>query len=286
MDHPGVRLDEARVVGVVRAIGMAAVVGEPRRRVIVALTELCRVLACDLITAAQSRIDPATGQTHFEEMLLCGELASEREDRVLAYLASDHSADPFYAAFGVATARVMTDRPETEVVVFRREDLVGDGAWYASEHYRTTRSPIGIDAAMYAGLPTRQRGVWIGAGFHRRCGGPAFTDAERDLVRIFLLGARPLFEAFHASGKSAGPFLATFNARQRELIYALLGGYTSKEIAARTGLAPSSVNTYVKRLYREMGVSGRGELVRLCNERGVFLSGSTGTGSPSGPPSR
>jgi DNA-binding NarL/FixJ family response regulator len=115
--------------------------------------------------------------------------------------------------------------------------------------------------------------VWIGAGFHRVQGRPQFSEQDREVARAFLLGASPLFEAFHAAGKASGPFLATLTSRQREMVYALLEGFSAKEIAARLGLTTSSVNTYCKRLYRALGVSGRGELVRLCNERGVFVDG-------------
>jgi DNA-binding CsgD family transcriptional regulator len=268
MNEVSLRLPEA--IGVMRAIGLAAVIEEPRRRVVVALTELCRVLSCDMITAAQSLIDPQTGKTHFEEMVLCGELPEEGKDKVIAYLGRDHSDDPFYAAFGVATAKVVSSNPRVDVVAFRRQDLVPDSQWYNTDHYLTTRTAIGVDAAIYAGLPTRQRGVWVGSGFHRRMGRPQFSAEECDLVRAFLLGARPLFDAFHAAGKASGPFLASLTPRQRELVYALLAGFTAKEIAARLGLSVHSVSTYCKRLYQRLGVSGRGELVRLCNDRGVI----------------
>jgi DNA-binding CsgD family transcriptional regulator len=269
----GTTLPTSIAIKIARAVGRASVVGEPRRRIVVALTEMCEVLGCDMITAAQSRIDPATGATHFEEMVLCGELPDHHKDRVLAYLGTDHESDVFYAAFGRATAGVVAANPLIEAVVFRRQDLVPDSDWYSSKHYRTTRTAVGVDAAIYAGLPTRQRGVWIGSGFHRVQGRPQFSEEDREVVRAFLLGASPLFEAFHAAGKASGPFLATLTSRQREMVYALLEGFSAKEISARLGLTTSSVNTYCKRLYRALGVSGRGELVRLCNERGVFVDG-------------
>lgn len=258
-------------IDLIRAVGYAALVHEPRRRVIVALNPLCRTISCDMISAAQSHIDPATGATHFEEMILCGELPEQRKDEVIAYLGVDHSSDLFYAAFGRATAEAVAADPTIDAVVFRRQDLVSDKDWYPSEHYRTTRTSIGVDAAIYAGLPTRQRGVWVGAGFHRRQGQPQFSEADREVVRVFLLGARPLFEAFHGAGKASGPFLATLAPRQRELVYALVQGFTAKEIASRMGLSVHSVNTYCNRLFRQLGISGRGELIRLCQERGVFV---------------
>lgn len=258
-------------VSVMQAIARAAVVDDPRRRVVVALTELCRFMRCDMITAAQSRIDPQTGATHFEEMVLCGELPEDNRDKVISYLGRDHSDDPFYAAFGRATAEIVAANPSVDVVVFRRQDLVPDKEWYPTHHYNTTRTEIGVDAAIYAGLPTRQRGVWVGSGFHRRMGREQFSSEDCDVVRAFLLGAKPLFDAFHAAGKASGPFLATLTPRQREILYALLEGFSAKEIAARRGLSVHSVNTYCKRLYKILGVSGRGELVRLCNDRGVIL---------------
>lgn len=262
-------------VELLRVVALAALVHDPRRRVIVALNALCQSLKCDMISAAQSHINPATGATHFEEMILCGELPEQRKDEVLAYLGGDHSSDLFYAAFGHATAQAVAKNPRIDAVVYRRQDLVSDADWYPSEHVRTTRARIGVDAAIYAGLPTRQLGVWVGAGFHRCVGQPQFTEVERELVRIFLLGSRPLFEAFHGAGKASGPFLAKLTPRQRELIFALMQGFSAKEIAARMGLSVHSVNTYCNRLFRQLNISGRGELIRLCQDRGVFIHTSS-----------
>ncbi len=251
-----------------QAISRAAIVSDPRRRVIVALTEALRLLNADMGTAAESFIDPATGETHFQEMILCGEIEDSRKQRVIDYLAGSHADDPMYAAFGVAAS---TESPDAPIVIRRRQELISDASWYASVHYTTVRTSIGVDAAIYAGLRTRLRGVWVGSGFHRRIGRPQFTDQDVRLLRCFLLGARPLFEAFADTPKGAGPFLSTLTRRQRDLLYALLEGLSAKEISSRLGITVQSAQTYCKRLYQTLGVSGRGELVRLCLQKGVML---------------
>lgn len=271
MHTPGDTLTTTDAIGLLQAVAFAALFPDARQRLTVALSEFARQVDADMVTAVQSFIDPATGQTHFEEMLVCGQLEDHRKQGVISYLATAHADDPFYAAFGVAAAKAASDDPGLQIFIARRQELVADDAWYSSEHYRTTRTRIGVDAAIYAGIRTRLRGVWVGSGLHRHQGRPQFTARDQFLARSFFLGCRPLFDAFADSPKGAGPFLAGLSVRQRELVFALLAGLASREIGARLGLTEQSVQTYCKRLYKRLGISGRGELVRLCHAKGVVL---------------
>ena len=55
-----------------------------------------------------------------------------------------------------------------------------------------------------------------------------------------------------------GPALT---AREEDVVRGLLQGLSSAELAQRLGLTPASAQTYSKRLYRKLGVSGHKELV-------------------------
>ena len=265
------QLSLSSATALLQAVSRAAIAEDPRRRVLVALSGICAVMNADMVTAAESHIDPATGETHFQEMLLCGDIEDSRKNEVINYLAQSHDSDPMYAAFGLAVAQQAQADPNIQLAIHRRQDLVPDDQWYDTEHYRTTRTKVGVDSAIYAGLRTRVPNVWVGAGFHRRQGRPQFDAADVHLASCFLLGARPLFDSFASTNKGAGPFLSQLTLRQREVTYALLEGLTAKEIASRLGLSEQSAETYCKRLYRRLEVSGRGELVRLCNQKGVIL---------------
>jgi len=51
--------------------------------------------------------------------------------------------------------------------------------------------------------------------------------------------------------------------RQVQVLNALLGGESEKEIAFRLGISPNTVHVYVKALYRRHNVSSRAELMSL-----------------------
>jgi DNA-binding NarL/FixJ family response regulator len=51
----------------------------------------------------------------------------------------------------------------------------------------------------------------------------------------------------------------------------VVSGCTDKQIAARTGLSFSTVRTYVRQIYRRVGVHNRVELVHRTNAGGVLL---------------
>lgn len=53
----------------------------------------------------------------------------------------------------------------------------------------------------------------------------------------------------------------TLTARDEDVVRGLLEGLSSAALADRLGLTPSSAQTYTKRLYRKLGVSGHKELV-------------------------
>ncbi len=53
----------------------------------------------------------------------------------------------------------------------------------------------------------------------------------------------------------------TLTPRDEDVVRALLQGLSTTELAARLGLTAASAQTYTKRLYRKLGVSGHKELV-------------------------
>jgi DNA-binding CsgD family transcriptional regulator len=49
--------------------------------------------------------------------------------------------------------------------------------------------------------------------------------------------------------------------RSRQILDRLLHGDAEKQVAARLGISPHTVHTYVKQLHKTLGVSSRGELL-------------------------
>ncbi len=58
----------------------------------------------------------------------------------------------------------------------------------------------------------------------------------------------------------------TLTARDEDVVRALLQGLSTAELAMRLGLTAASAQTYTKRLYRKLGVSGHKALVALLLE--------------------
>jgi DNA-binding CsgD family transcriptional regulator len=51
--------------------------------------------------------------------------------------------------------------------------------------------------------------------------------------------------------------------RQREILELAMGGLTDKEIAARLGVAVSTIRTHLERFYRENGLRNKSEAVAV-----------------------
>lgn len=261
------RADDA--IRIVRCVAQAGAIADPRRRVTVAIAEFMQVLDADFATAVQSFIDPQTGDASFSEMIECGDLTDEGRHAYLDYMQSGrHGDDPLYAAVGEAAVRLA---PTDPIVILLRQEAVPDEQWYGGTFYKSTRSRLGMDACIYAGLRGATPGEWVGSGFHRAIGKPQFTPYDLHVAKCFLLGARPLFDAFLGSPKGAATFLGALPKRQRELVVALLEGLSGKQAARRLGITESTLHTYCKRLYKALGVSGRAELTKLCQDKGLFI---------------
>jgi DNA-binding NarL/FixJ family response regulator len=56
--------------------------------------------------------------------------------------------------------------------------------------------------------------------------------------------------------------------RERQIVDALLRGYTNKEIAQRLGVSDQTIKNQLTVLYRKVGVGGRLELVLWAVTRG------------------
>jgi DNA-binding NarL/FixJ family response regulator len=58
--------------------------------------------------------------------------------------------------------------------------------------------------------------------------------------------------------------------REREVLQLLAQGYVNKEIALRLSIAPATVGTHIKNLYRKLSVHSRVHVIRVARERGLL----------------
>lgn len=88
--------------------------------------------------------------------------------------------------------------------------------------------------------------------------------------------ARRLLKRFRAEPSPAGSVSASpadqmlLSQRESEVLQWLAQGYVNKEIALRLGIAPATVDSHVKNLYRKLSVHSRVQVIRVAQERGLL----------------
>ena len=75
--------------------------------------------------------------------------------------------------------------------------------------------------------------------------------------------ARKVVQAFQAAPPAA-PETEPLSAREQEVLALLARGFLYKEIAATLAISPSSVNTYIRRIYEKLHVHSRSQAVLRC----------------------
>jgi DNA-binding NarL/FixJ family response regulator len=91
-------------------------------------------------------------------------------------------------------------------------------------------------------------------------GGSPITPAIAQHL-ILRFQARP-----PSPGREAGPALSK---RELEVLELVVKGFTFGEIAGLLGLSPHTVGTFVRRIYRKLEVSSRGEAVFEALQLGI-----------------
>ncbi len=115
---------------------------------------------------------------------------------------------------------------------------------------------------------------WLSVNLYRGTEHGPFDDAAIAVVEAF---APLVVQAvrLHYAGRTLSEDLAelllarllrrcpALTKRDRDVVRGLLSGQTTEGIAERMGIERSSAQTYLKRLYRKLGISGQRELLGL-----------------------
>jgi DNA-binding CsgD family transcriptional regulator len=143
---------------------------------------------------------------------------------------------------------------------FTRDQLLGDRAWYGSEHVQSLRRTARVDSFIYTAYgPTRNAAVAL--SFHRAWGERQFSERERRLVDLFHRECVFLHEPQPGLPPA---ILRGLSPRLREVLRGLSRGASEKEVAAALRLSPHTIHDHVKALYRHFGVHSRSELLARC----------------------
>ena len=100
---------------------------------------------------------------------------------------------------------------------------------------------------------------------YRRSGQPLFTERDRAIVHLVLQQV----DWLHREGLNvpAGTTVLELSPRERQVLILLLGGDSQKEVAKKLGLSVFTVGDYVKKIYLQLRVNSRAELLA------TFISG-------------
>jgi DNA-binding CsgD family transcriptional regulator len=256
------RVSTSAVVRVIRLVHEGGEIHDRREQQAHLLAGICGIVGGDVAVSFDfdQRVSPrpTAGFVH-------GFSADEQRTMFDAYMREGDGFDLMAARLRAEFARAATSRERSPIVTCARGELVADREWYRSSYVADFRRAWGIDACVYSfhHAGTMASGMSVNRGF----GAAPLTEEERDLVQIFHLESGFLAASRESEPPRADPALearrAALAPRARDVLDALLTGAADKEIAVRLQISPHTVRQYVKAVYRELGVSSRGELCAL-----------------------
>jgi len=109
----------------------------------------------------------------------------------------------------------------------------------------------------------------------RSGGAPISPLLARRLLQRFRASPAPLSDAAGGLSReggavSAGAEASDLSPRECEVLQLLAQGYVNKEIAQRLFIAPATVGSHIKNLYRKLAVHSRVQMVRSAQVRGLL----------------
>lgn len=153
-----------------------------------------------------------------------------------------------------------------------REQLIDSQTWYASPIVSEARRGSNVDHFLASSAQIGRPGWTTGFILYRSWGDPAFRPRSAKLAQLFHL---ELLRRIWPTGRFARGDVLSLPRHQRLVLRGLLCGSTADEIARSLRLAPSTVTTYTRDLYRRLGVNSRGQLsshfLNTLNGRPIFL---------------
>jgi hypothetical protein len=146
------------------------------------------------------------------------------------------------------------DYPEPRM--WRREERVSNREWFMDEYVNRYVVPLRLGPAIFGGARMSTAGLFAGGALREVRDSP-FSDEDLTLYEGFMHGARRLWREFDWAAEAA----RKLPQRLRALFEQMLTGRSEKAIAVELGLSYASVHTYVRQLYRALGVASRAELM-------------------------
>jgi two-component system response regulator NreC len=93
---------------------------------------------------------------------------------------------------------------------------------------------------------------------------------SRGEVYLYPTMARQLVQDFLSRADESPVPESSLSPRENEILKLLAEGYSSKEIAAKLVISPSTVHTHRSNLMSKLGLSNRRELIQYARKRGLL----------------
>jgi len=158
----------------------------------------------------------------------------------------------------------------------------GDGADLVREARRLHPDLDALVITVFGDEPHVMRSLEAGAtGYLLKDGLPEDITATIKLLRdggspIHPTIARRLLQRFAASGSGSGSGWpsaldkTTLSGREAEVLTLVAKGFRTPEISAVLGISAHTVSTHIKKIYRKLEVSSRGEAVYEASRRNLI----------------
>lgn len=168
------------------------------------------------------------------------------------------------AAVQLARARlVMATDPVASVPEFQRAvDLAEDWGWATM----VLLALVGLATAQWT--VGDRPGARLNVAKAREVAGTG--EARADVVRLLEAFEARIGRGAVATARASGILLEELTDRELSILRALRGPLTAREIGAEMYLSVNTVKSYVKSLYRKLGVVTRADAVRRGHELGLI----------------
>ena len=165
------------------------------------------------------------------------------------YLHAGEPRDPVMDVLAAMKGRVIT---------LTRREAVADEDWFACDHFRFIRQPLGIGPSLYVKIHAQLVERTTIVMLSRSPDAAPFSEHDAYLTDLCL---SEMAWPFSGETTAVDPRIDSLQPRLKKVMDLLLQGDSEKQVALKLKLSPHTVHEYVKDLYSELGVNSRGELL-------------------------
>ena len=146
------------------------------------------------------------------------------------------------------------------IVAGTRGELTDLKAYWQSDMYRSCHDFTGRDGgdALVCFFRKRDPGRASGIALHREAKDRAYTDRERNMLRLFAIELYRLYRDGKLAPEDDSPNLSP---RQQQVLKGMLAGRDTQGIADDLGVSRRTIDEYTLAVYEKFGVQHRGELM-------------------------